>query len=174
MASALFRSQQAAVRIRSSARLRRVMHLGAACGSPGAGGPRRGGFAAFARHTWASLALASGKSTKSMAAQLGHSNPGFTPRTYAQVMPEEEPDVLFADFGGPGLPPRRRVQCAQERAEGASSASPEGPGSLCGAGAPPGSGPPCGDPPPSRRSRRSPAAATPAGSRARSHAPSLG
>ena len=57
-----------------------------------------------ARHTWASLALASGKSTKWVAAQLGHSDPGFTLRTYAHVMPEEEPDVSFADFGAPGRP----------------------------------------------------------------------
>ena len=48
--------------------------------------------------------VASGKSTKWVAAQLGHSDPGFTLRTYAHVMPEEEPDVSFADFGAPGRP----------------------------------------------------------------------
>jgi hypothetical protein len=31
---------------------------------------------------------------------LGHANPELTLRTYAHVMPEEESDVSFADFGG--------------------------------------------------------------------------
>ena len=73
-----------------------------------------------ARHTWASLALASGKSTKWVAAQLGHSDPGFTLRTYAHVMPEEEPDVSFADFGAPG----RRYAAPHENGAGDPVANP--------------------------------------------------
>ena len=56
------------------------------------------------RHTWASLALASGKSPKWVASQLGHQDPGFTLRVYAHAMREEERDLSFADFGGPGRP----------------------------------------------------------------------
>ena len=40
------------------------------------------------RHTYASLALASGKSIRWVAAQLGHSNPELTLRVYAHAMPE--------------------------------------------------------------------------------------
>jgi len=51
-----------------------------------------------ARHTYASLALAAGKSIRWVAAQLGHASPAFTLRTYAHAMPEEEVDLSFADF----------------------------------------------------------------------------
>ena len=43
------------------------------------------------RHTWASLALASGKSVRWVADQLGHSSPALTLRTYAHAIREEEP-----------------------------------------------------------------------------------
>ena len=51
-----------------------------------------------ARHTYASLALAAGKSIRWVAAQLGHASAAFTLRTYAHAMPEEEVDLSFADF----------------------------------------------------------------------------
>jgi integrase len=43
-----------------------------------------------ARHTWASLALQSGKSVKWTADQLGHSDPALTLRTYAHAIVETE------------------------------------------------------------------------------------
>jgi integrase len=50
------------------------------------------------RHTYASLALAAGKSLRWVAEQLGHSNPELTLRTYAHVLRHEETDLSFADF----------------------------------------------------------------------------
>jgi len=50
------------------------------------------------RHTYASLALASGKSVKWVADQLGHSTPMLTLRTHAHAMREEEADLGFANF----------------------------------------------------------------------------
>ena len=58
------------------------------------------------RHTYASLALASGKSIRWVAAQLGHSNPELTLRVYAHAMPEEDVDLSFLDFGGTKRHPR--------------------------------------------------------------------
>ena len=52
-----------------------------------------------ARHTYASLALASGKSVCWTADQLGHASPMLTLETYAHAMREEEADLSFADFG---------------------------------------------------------------------------
>jgi integrase len=57
-----------------------------------------------ARHTWATLALQAGKSVRWVAEQLGHSDPALTLRVYAHAMREEEQDLSFADFGGPGRP----------------------------------------------------------------------
>jgi hypothetical protein len=59
-----------------------------------------------ARHTYASLALASGKSVRWVAAQLGHANPELTLRVYAHALPEEETDLSFLDFGGTKRHPR--------------------------------------------------------------------
>jgi len=53
-----------------------------------------------ARHTFASLALAAGRSIRWVAEQLGHSNPELTLRVYAHAMPVDECDLAFADFGG--------------------------------------------------------------------------
>ena len=53
-----------------------------------------------ARHTFASLALAAGRSIRWVAEQLGHSNPELTLRVYAHAMPVDESDLAFADFGG--------------------------------------------------------------------------
>ena len=58
------------------------------------------------RHTYASLALASGKSIRWVAAQLGHSNPELTLRVYGYAMPEEDVDLSFLDFGGTKRHPR--------------------------------------------------------------------
>ena len=52
------------------------------------------------RHTFASLALAAGRSIRWVAEQLGHSNPELTLRVYAHAMPVDEIDLAFADFGG--------------------------------------------------------------------------
>ena len=52
------------------------------------------------RHTYASRALAAGKSLRWVAGQLGHSNPELTLRQYAHMLPQEETDLSFADFGG--------------------------------------------------------------------------
>ncbi len=57
-----------------------------------------------ARHTWASLALESGKSVRWVAEQLGHADPALTLQVYAHVIPNEEPDLSFLDFCGPGRP----------------------------------------------------------------------
>jgi hypothetical protein len=51
-----------------------------------------------ARHTFASMALAAGKSIRWVAEQLGHANPELTMRVYAHAMPTEEGDLTFADF----------------------------------------------------------------------------
>lgn len=53
-----------------------------------------------ARHTFASLALASGKSIPWVSSQLGHASPEITLRVYAHAMKEEETDLSFLDFGG--------------------------------------------------------------------------
>jgi hypothetical protein len=50
------------------------------------------------RHTWASMALASGRSVRWVAEQLGHSSPMLTLKTYAHAIREEEMDLSFADF----------------------------------------------------------------------------
>jgi len=52
-----------------------------------------------ARHTYASLALASGKSVRWTADQIGHASPMLTLETYAHAMREEQADLSFADHG---------------------------------------------------------------------------
>ena len=52
-----------------------------------------------ARHTWASHAIAAGKNIRWISDQIGHADPAFTLRTYAHLMPEEETDLSFAEFG---------------------------------------------------------------------------
>ncbi len=59
-----------------------------------------------ARHTFASLALASGKSIRWVASQLGHANPELTLRVYAHAMRSEEEDLSFLDFGSTKRHPR--------------------------------------------------------------------
>jgi integrase len=51
-----------------------------------------------ARHTFASIAIASGRSLRFVAEQLGHSDPAFTLKTYAHLLPSESEDMSFADF----------------------------------------------------------------------------
>jgi len=61
-----------------------------------------------ARHTFASIALASGKSVVWVAAQLGHHSSTLTLGTYSHFMPNEETDLSFLDFaasdGTPAAP----------------------------------------------------------------------
>jgi integrase len=57
-----------------------------------------------ARHTWATFALGAGKSIRWVSDQLGHADPAFTLRVYAHVLQEEETDLSFAEFEGPGRP----------------------------------------------------------------------
>ena len=74
------------------------------------------------RHTWASLALASRKTVKWVAEQLGHADPALTLRVYAHVIPDAEADLSFLNFG-PGRPytaPDREDQRANENAPGPS------------------------------------------------------
>ena len=59
-----------------------------------------------ARHTFASLALASGKSVRWVVSQLGHANPELTLRVYAHALREEETDLSFLDFSGTKRHPR--------------------------------------------------------------------
>jgi integrase len=42
------------------------------------------------RHTYASVLLDAGESIKALAAYLGHSDPGFTLRTYTRLLPTSE------------------------------------------------------------------------------------
>jgi len=55
------------------------------------------------RYSWRTW-LASGKSIRWVADQLGHADPAFTLRTYAHALREEEIDLSFADYDGPGRP----------------------------------------------------------------------
>ena len=49
----------------------------------------------------ASLALASSKSVRWVASQLGHANPELMLRVYAHALREEEADLSFLNFGDP-------------------------------------------------------------------------
>ncbi|WP_165521777.1 tyrosine-type recombinase/integrase [Micromonospora zingiberis] len=42
------------------------------------------------RHTYASVLLDAGESTKALSAYLGHADPGFTLRTYTHLLPASE------------------------------------------------------------------------------------
>ena len=59
-----------------------------------------------ARHTFATLALSSGKNPVWVSKQLGHSDPAFTLRVYAHALPTDETDLSFLDFGGTKRHPR--------------------------------------------------------------------
>jgi len=65
-----------------------------------------------ARHSYASLALASGKSVRWVASQLGHANPELTLRVYAHALREEETDLSFLDFSDTKRHPRGTKQHA--------------------------------------------------------------
>ena len=65
-----------------------------------------------ARHTYASLALAAGKSVRWVASQLGHANPELTLRVYAHALREEETNLGFLDFSGTKRHPRGTDQKA--------------------------------------------------------------
>jgi integrase len=78
-----------------------------------------------ARHTYASLAFAAGKSIRWVAAQLGHASAAFTLRTYVHAMPEES-DLGFADFclATPDAVARRRYPSPQKKEGSARHANP--------------------------------------------------
>lgn len=75
------------------------------------------------RHSWATHALAAGKSNRWVADRLGHGDPSLTMRVYAHAQPEEEDDVSFADYGAPARPytappsstPHRNISQVRER-----------------------------------------------------------
>jgi len=71
------------------------------------------------RHTWATLALASGKaSIRWVADQLGHHSPEFTLRTYTHALRDEAPDLSFADFTlGDGAATALARRTAAQRSE---------------------------------------------------------
>jgi hypothetical protein len=77
-----------------------------------------------ARHTFASLALASGKSIRWVASQLGHGSPEFTLRVYAHALREEEADLSFLDFGGTKRHPRGTKEVRAVAANRARLATP--------------------------------------------------
>lgn len=55
------------------------------------------------RHFFASMLLAQGVSIKELAEYLGHSDPGFTPRTYTHMVPSSHERARLATngvFGG--------------------------------------------------------------------------
>lgn len=60
------------------------------------------------RHAYASVLLDTGESTKALSEYLGHSDPGFTLRTYAHLLPSSETrtrkaiDDAFTEYGDPG------------------------------------------------------------------------
>jgi len=86
-----------------------------------------------ARHTWASLALASGKSVRWVADQLGHADPALTLRVYAHVIPNDEPDLSFLEFGGPRRPqtaPRSDGEKVSERSMPTTTRSETGIGGV--------------------------------------------
>jgi integrase len=58
---------------------------------------------------YASLALASGKSVRWVADQLGHASPTLTLKTYAHSIREEEADLSFADFASENVAKRLRL-----------------------------------------------------------------
>ena len=67
------------------------------------------------RHTYASLALASGKSVRWVADQLGHASPMLTLKTYAHSIREEEADLSFADFASENVAKRLYTSPTTER-----------------------------------------------------------
>ena len=84
------------------------------------------------RHTWASRAVAAGKSVRWVADQLGHASPMLTLKTYAHAMNEEAGDLSFAEFGSGRVSGRLQTSPAtstvvpNEEAPGRSDRGPSG------------------------------------------------
>jgi integrase len=72
------------------------------------------GFHTF-RHTCASILFASGKNPKQVQMWLGHSDPGFTLRTYVHLIDDGLGDADFLDAAGWATP--RATQATQTQAE---------------------------------------------------------
>ena len=82
-----------------------------------------------ARHTWATHALAAGKSIRWVADQLGHADPSLTLRVYAHALRDDETDLSFADFDAPKRPytaPRSGSRDQEWRKSARSLAPPAG------------------------------------------------
>ncbi len=67
------------------------------------------------RHYYASVQLEAGTSVRALADYLGHSDPGFTLRTYTHLMPQAEDKA------------KRAVDDVFERLESAAISPPRGP-----------------------------------------------
>jgi len=78
-----------------------------------------------ARHSFATWALAAGKSLRWVAEQLGHHSPTVTLRYYAAAMREEETDLGFADLVSEG--PERPYAAPNENGAGNRVANPLNP-----------------------------------------------
>jgi len=80
-----------------------------------------------ARHTFASLALAAGRSIRWVAEQLGHANPELTLRVYAHALPVRDEDLAFAAFAAsaPTRPGSSRLYPAPDPEESLDEESPD-------------------------------------------------
>jgi integrase len=70
-----------------------------------------------AHHTYATLALASGKSLRWVAAQLGHTNPAITLRVYPHALREEEADLASSISAAPNGTPAAPSATGLRKAE---------------------------------------------------------
>jgi site-specific recombinase XerD len=63
------------------------------------------------RHHYASVLLAAGVDVRTLTEALGHSDPGFTLRVYAHMMPDAADRVRAAiDQAGTGTPPAQLAE----------------------------------------------------------------
>lgn len=81
--------------------------------------PRRDNGMHALRHFYASVLLDAGESVKAVSEHLGHTDPGFTLRTYTHLLPtshERTRRAVDAVLRVPGVPGRHRCRiCAGQR-----------------------------------------------------------